>query len=252
MLVRDIHATIHEEPFDPPKHRPFVSINMVSSLDGKAAISGRASGLGSQYDRVVMNTLRSSHDAIMVGAGTIRAEKYSPKLPEPLAKTRLSRSLRPQPWLILPTTAGRIPKENLLDIIPDNTIILKSKGHGGYDGESGEDTVERMEEIPTNDDNTMDLAYALWLLRSKYEISRLLVEGGPTLNHHLFESGLVDQLFLTIAPKLTGGSADETLAILQGKALGTPLQAIMVAIHAVQDELFLRYGIQGEQSFQSP
>ena len=57
--------------------RPYVILNMVSSLDGRTAIEGKAAGIGSTTDRKTMRTLRSKVDAVMIGAGTLRAEKLS-------------------------------------------------------------------------------------------------------------------------------------------------------------------------------
>src|SRR5215208_5128535 len=57
--------------------RPFVFLNMVQSADGKTAIEGKASRLGTDNDRSVMRTLRSRADAVMIGGGTIRAERLS-------------------------------------------------------------------------------------------------------------------------------------------------------------------------------
>src|SRR5215210_6129515 len=59
-----------------PEGRPYLALNMVSSLDGKATLSGRTAGLSSELDRALFHHLRTQADAVMVGAGTLREERY--------------------------------------------------------------------------------------------------------------------------------------------------------------------------------
>src|SRR3954462_8729530 len=59
-----------------PPDRPYLIVNMVSSLDGKATIEWRTKGLSSELDRELFHRLRTQVDAVMVGAGTVRAERY--------------------------------------------------------------------------------------------------------------------------------------------------------------------------------
>ena len=243
LRVSDIHAGIIDEAFKPHPNRPFVSINMVSSIDGKVSIQGTSSDLGSTYDRVVMNTIRSGHDAIMVGLGTIRAEKYSPKLPEPLAQRRLFRGLRPQPWLVLATTSEQFPHENLIHADSDNTLILRPESAEGR-LESADLEGKREWIKGKSPERTIDIAQALRLLRKKYDVKKLLVEGGPSLNHQLAEAGLVDQLFLTVSPKLLGGSNGKSPGILQGNPLKTPTELMISTSYIVDNEVFLHYKIR--------
>jgi RibD C-terminal domain len=58
-----------------PGDRPYLALNMVSSLDGRATLAGRTSGLSSELDRTLFHHLRSQADAVMVGAGTLREER---------------------------------------------------------------------------------------------------------------------------------------------------------------------------------
>ena len=59
-----------------PADRPYLVLNMVSSLDGKATIDWRTKGLSTDLDRELFHRLRTQADAIMVGAGTVRVERY--------------------------------------------------------------------------------------------------------------------------------------------------------------------------------
>jgi 2,5-diamino-6-(ribosylamino)-4(3H)-pyrimidinone 5'-phosphate reductase len=72
-----------------------------------------------------------------------------------------------------------------------------------------------------------------------------LVEGGPGLNHALISRNLVDELFLTVAPELLGGTVEQSLTLLRGPALPARDRPTLdlVSIHLADGELFLRYSI---------
>jgi 2,5-diamino-6-(ribosylamino)-4(3H)-pyrimidinone 5'-phosphate reductase len=239
--------------------RPYVVINMISSVDGKATVGGKTGPMGSRIDRTVMRTLRSQADAVMIGAGTLRAEKLTLSVPDPLARTRASRGLNPQPLAVLLTRSGDLPlSENLVGYAPDNLLILASP----------ETTKERLADLstlacvevvePSHDagapglDPGLDVKRALTMLKKRHAVDILLVEGGPRLNHDLLREGLADELFLTLAPKLIGGTIGGTrpgaLTILEGPAL--PHQEHqegkgprLISIYLSNDELFLRYAL---------
>lgn len=220
---------------------PFVMINMVSSLDGGTSEAGISSKIGSGSDRRVMDTLRASVDAVMVGAGTLRAEKYSVLTPQYLSKARVSRSQSDQPWLVVPTTTGDIPEDNLLGSLPETTILIVPEDSPI----ERHDLANRIVRTPnTPSDERSSMTRSLKLLRELFGIQSLLVEGGPTLNHQLFEANLVNELFLTLAPTLLGVHSGETSSILNGPPLNTPKDAKLRAVHVIRDELLLRYEIR--------
>jgi 2,5-diamino-6-(ribosylamino)-4(3H)-pyrimidinone 5'-phosphate reductase len=229
--------------------RPYVLINMVSSLDGKAAVEGKAGSIGSSIDRTLMRTLRAQADAVMIGAGTLRAESLRLNVPEDLARARASRGLEPQPLAVIATASGNIPlRENLLGFSPDNLVILASS-------ETPKDPLSTLSRIatvevvpkraereaPTEENLVLDLAFALEILREHYGVGVLLVEGGPALNHALISSNLADELFLTLSPRLLGG--EESLTILEGSILPSTVSHVrnLTSIYLAGDELFLRY-----------
>ena len=61
--------------------RPYVMLNMVSTADGRASIGGRSGPIGNRADRELFHGLRSTVDAVMVGAGTVRMERYGRIVP---------------------------------------------------------------------------------------------------------------------------------------------------------------------------
>ncbi len=226
---------------------------MVASLDGKASVDGKAGAIGSQTDRTLMRSLRARADAVMIGAGTLRAEKLRLDVPEDLAKARASRGLEPQPLAVLVTTSGDVPLgANLVGSSPENLLIVASSEipKERFASLSSHAVVELVTEEtpPTPADAGLDLGRALEALKGRYGVGVLLVEGGPALNHSLISSGLADELFLTLAPKVLGGEAPESLTVVEGPLLRPRgIAPKLVSVHLCDDELFLRYALRSEE-----
>ena len=98
--------------------RPYVILNMVGSVDGRAAVEGKASGLGSETDRQTMRTLRARADAVMVGAGTLRAERLT---------LGLDARAGPQPLAVIATTSGAIPLEANLIVKEGQRVLVMAR-----------------------------------------------------------------------------------------------------------------------------
>jgi len=158
-----------------PAERPRVAVNFVATLDGRATIGGVSGPIGSRADTEMLVGLRERFDAVMIGAGTMRAERYS----------GLSKRL----------------------------VVVES----GADG-------------------WVDLGELLRGLRGE-GVRALLCEGGPRLHAQLWAAGLADELFLTTAPKLTGGAAPR---ILEGE-LPEPAELELAWLLEEEGELFARY-----------
>jgi riboflavin biosynthesis pyrimidine reductase len=182
-LIPDPGDTTVEEQLDSYRpwegerdERPFVAMNFAATVDGRATIGGVSGPIGSETDTAMLVGLRTRFDAVMIGAGTMRAERYS-----------------------------------------------------GLE--------KRLVVVESGPDGRVDLAALLRSLREE-GIRALLCEGGPTLHGALQAAGLVDELFLTIAPKLVGGEAPR---IVEGGALPetTGLELAWLLEH--EGELFARY-----------
>jgi riboflavin biosynthesis pyrimidine reductase len=156
--------------------RPHVAMNFAATVDGRATIGGVSGPIGSRTDTAMLVGLRERFDAVMIGAGTKRAEGY--------------------------------------DRIGPRLVVVES----GPDGRA---------DLPA-------------LLRSLREegVEALLCEGGPTLHGSLQAAGLVDELFLTIAPKLAGGGAPPR--ILEGE-LDDVVPLALAWLLEDDGELFARY-----------
>ena len=231
--VREVSA-IYEELDLPPAgrsddSRPYVILNMVGSVDGRAAVEGKASPLGSETDRQTMRTLRSKADAVMVGAGTLRAERLTLGLDAPAG---------PHPLAVIVTSSGDVPLESNL-IAPGGQEVLVIT-HENISLGSGANRV-----VPLSADRSgnPDLGVALEVLRAEHGVDLLLVEGGPRLNHSFLSRDLADELFLTLAPKLIAGTPQAEPTILDGPVL--PTRGLnLLSVHLCGDELYLRYNLR--------
>ena len=229
---------------------------MISSLDGKVAVSGKAGSLGGPVDRTVMRNLRAGADAVMIGAGTLRAEKLTLAVPEDRTRARESRGLKPQPLGVVATVSGDVPLEkNLLGSSPENLLIFASSEtpREHLVTLSSRAAVEIVAGETTKPGGRLDLEEALRTLKERYGVNVLVLEGGTALNHALVSSGLADELFLTLAPKLLGGEKSGALTILEGPTLAhQKTEPKLLSIHLSGEELFLRYALHALRPQWSP
>ena len=213
----------------PPPGRPWVLVNMIASLDGGTNVGGVSGPLGGPADKAVFAAIRNVADAILVGAGTVRAERYGP------AKRRGDR--RP-PRIAVVTATGALDGDLRLfaEANPDEPppLVLTCDACPAERRAALADVAE----VVLVGDTTVDLATALAELAAR-EIAVVVAEGGPTLNGQLIAGGLVDEWCGTTAPVLVAGTSSRP-------AIGPPAPAGAAAMRLdrmlVEDGLcFARY-----------
>jgi riboflavin-specific deaminase-like protein len=214
-----------------PERRPYVITNFAITLDGRATIHGRSGPIGSDTDTQLLVGLRTKVDAVMIGAGTLRAERYGRVVPDPEKRARRERDGLPHDPLAV-VVSGR------LDVPWDASLFTDGGGRVLIFSVSETEAPETKTpvEIVRHQDR-VDLAGALAHLRSERNVRTLLCEGGPRIHAQLIEEGLVDELFVTHAPKLAGGDGP-------GLVTGLPEleRPVELAWLLEQDgELFARY-----------
>jgi 2,5-diamino-6-(ribosylamino)-4(3H)-pyrimidinone 5'-phosphate reductase len=211
--------------------KPYVIVNMITTLDGKTTSDGKSSRIGSAVDRQLMRTLRSKADAVLIGANTLRAERLSLALDEP--------ARAPHPLAVIVTATGDVPLERNLILGEGQDLLVISSEGAKVEIPRGRG---RAIFLPACEGGAFVLSEALEVLKTEYAVNLLLVEGGPSLNYSLVSDDLVDELFLTLSPKLLGGTPEEALAILEGSEFSSgPRSLNLLAAHLCKDELFLRY-----------
>jgi riboflavin-specific deaminase-like protein len=229
----------------PERARPYVILNMISTLDGRATISGRSGPVSSPADRELFHGLRAAMDGVLVGAGTIRAERYGRIIREPAVRSeRLARGMPEEPLACIVSGRLELPLDlGLLQTDGARVVVLTASmaALGPVPAQ-----VEYLRPVC---DGRLDLARGLAELRRDHDVHSLLCEGGPHLARELLAQNLVDELFLSLSPALAGGEpgAGEALRILAGPELEPPVALELTGILRERSWLFLRYSVASEE-----
>ncbi|HSO50869.1 MAG TPA: dihydrofolate reductase family protein [Acidimicrobiia bacterium] len=211
--------------------RPWLMLNFVSSIDGGTAFEGKSSRLGDDDDRELFLTLRAVPDVILVGAGTVAAEDYGPVvLDEKRRGRRLEAGLSEVP--VLAIVSGRLsfdPEARVFSDPEHRPLVIT-----GPDAEPAKlallgdaaDVVILEEVTPAA------------ILARLGAASVILCEGGPSLAGQFASEGLVDELHLTLAPKMISG---RSARIAYGPPVEAPLEMALDRALIGDRSLFLRY-----------
>ena len=224
-----------------PDRRPYILLNYAVSLDGKISTENRDPvRFTSRIDRGLMDEIRADADAVLIGAGTLRAE-------DPPVRIRAARRRDER------TRAGKSPHP--VSIVLSRSMRLPSEGRYWKDGQveriiaTTEDTpAERTRpfrekaEVVRAGRTSVDLVELCRMLSDR-GISRLLVEGGGEVNMAFWEAGLVDEVYLTLCPVVIGGRKAPTAADGTGFTADGFRRLTMVESRRVGQELFLRYRV---------
>jgi len=230
-----------ERPTGPPG-RPRVMINMVSTVDGRATLAGRSGPLSGAADRELFHALRATVDGVLVGGATVRAERYGRIIPDAGTRAlRRERGLAEEPLACI--VSGRLefdedlplfaePATRAVIVTPSAASTLPARGAS-------------VEYVRAGVDGQLDLRSALAELRTRFAVESLLCEGGPHLCRELLASGLADELFLSLSPKLAGGEPPgaQALRILAGVEFDPALELELLGVLRSGSALFLRYGV---------
>ena len=253
----------------PVGERPRVFLNMASTADGRATLEGRSGPIGNRADKELFLALRTAVDAVLVGAGTARAERYRRLVKaESQRRLRLERRLAAEPLacivssslalspesvpllgdpdarvvILTPSIAGVLQAGDSSGAVSPDAHTTTAGGHATAP-EHGPPTVEY---VRTAREGQLDLRAALAELHARWEVRTVMCEGGPHLNGALLAAGLVDELFLSLAPKLGSGSGPQaSLRIVCGPELSPPVELELREALESEGCLLLRYSVGG-------
>lgn len=222
----DLATVVAADPRPAPEHRPWLAVNMVSSIDGSIQLDGRSGGLGGPSDRAMFRALREMPDVILAGAGTVRTEDYGPVvLGEEGRARRRSRGQAGVPRLAVVSAALHLDPAARLFGDPTQRPIVVTCAAAPDEARRRLATVA---DVLVAGDDTVDLADAMRQLRD-VGAEVVLCEGGPTLNAALLEADLVDEWDQTIAPLLVTGSPTRGSAgALPGAVRSLTLRRLLV------------------------
>ena len=222
--------------------KPHTSLMMAISLDGKISTrDGAGPRFASGADGIRLRETRSHADAILVGAGTIIADDPTFTEHGKYKDLRVQRGLAPNPIKVVVSGSGSVPETARMfhpngapalvfttERIPLTRLVL----------------LEQVAEVHRVGETTVDFRRVVEILGEMYQVKRLLVEGGGQVNFDLFRAGLIDEVYLTLCPKIIGGRNVITSVEGDGFDFLDIVDAELLDHRAVDSEIFLRYRVQ--------
>ena len=211
--------------------RPWVVVNMIASIDGVTAVDGGSTALGDDDDKAVFRALRAVPDVILVGAGTVAAENYSPVTLDPARRARRTAlGLAEVPTLAI--VSGSLSLDESANVFSNperKPLILTST------------SVDPGRLVRLGD--AADVAFLTDLtpeamLEQLSAAAVVLLEGGPSLNGQFARAGLIDELNLTVSPSLYGGDSQR---IAGSEAIDPPFEMQLDRVLLGDRSVFLRY-----------
>lgn len=265
-------------------------LNMACTADGRATLGGRSGPIGNRADRELFHALRTAVDAVLVGAGTVRAERYR-RLVQDEAQRRLrrDRGLEEEPLacivsaslmlsretaplladpaarvvIVTPSPAGELPVvapdghaasgEHATapgqaalagQATPAEQANLAEQANPAEQATQPTEPTAQIDYVRAAREGRLDLRAGLTELHARWGVRTVLCEGGPHLNGALLAAGLVDDLFLSLAPKLGGGANQgASLRIVSGPELDPPVELELRDALESESNLLLHYRV---------
>jgi riboflavin-specific deaminase-like protein len=222
--------------------RPFILVNMAMTADGKIATANRAvSSFGSRRDHEHLLELRASADAVMAGARTLDSDKITMGPGgRKYQRLRLKRGLAEFNLRVVVSGSGTVnPGAEVFKHGFSPIIILTT---GRISASSRRRLQALGAEIKICGKTEINFRSALRWLHREWGVRRLLCEGGGELNDALFRAGLVDELHLTVCPKIFGGRHAPTIADGAGfEKLSNAARFRLKSTRLTGEEMFLVY-----------
>ncbi len=222
--------------------RPVVCINMAMTADGKITSARREEpGFASRLDKKTMDRLRAEADAVLVGAGTLRADDPPLQVRDPEMKAHRSSLGKPDGLVNVVVTASASidPSSRFFTTDPTTPRIVATVLDAPADRLA---RLAAVAEVWTLGRDAVDLPLLLRRLKAR-GVERLLVEGGGELNWGFVRDQLVDELYVTIAPALLGGREAPTLCEGEGLSMVDQRRLRLVSAEVVDGEIFCRYAV---------
>jgi riboflavin-specific deaminase-like protein len=207
---------------------------MVTTADGRVTIGGRSGPIGNTADQDLFHALRTRVDAVMVGAGTLRAERYGRLVRKPERReARVEAGLEPDPLAVIVSGRLDLPRDLPLLHDPEQSVLVATFSDGELEGAAN---IEYLRD----EGGAVDMRALLRALRER-GVRSVLCEGGPTLNAELLRAGGVDELFHCLAPKLAGEPDAPTMV---SGVLHEIAEMELVWLLEAESHVFMRYRLK--------
>lgn len=218
----------------------FLRVSMVSSIDGASDAGGRSAGLSGPADKAILALLRDRADVVLVGAGTARAEGYASAKAVSAERTarRTDAGLAEiAPLALVSASCELDPDDAMFRDAAARTIVLTCAAAPADRREA----VGTVAEVIIAGEDAVDPLRIRGALGDR-GLAHVVCEGGPRLAAELLEAGVVDELCLTVAPRLIGPGPAR---IVRGDAFAAPHELRLAHLLTEDDFLFLRYATGG-------
>jgi riboflavin-specific deaminase-like protein len=199
----------------------------------------------SRDDKQFLFQQRALADAVVIGHSTLKRDNVRLGVPEEMRQARTKRRQTPAPIRVIVSNAGKIDSELKIFQSDISPVLIFSTKRMPRDVRGA--LREKNVTLHLSGEDDVDLREMLRILRRDYKVRHVACEGGPILFRSMLELGLIDELNLTIAPYLFGGSEAPTLTGLSKDFLPKSVQCVMKNMRVVGDECFLTYKIKSRR-----
>ena len=221
--------------------RPFVTANFAITADGKISTRNfTPADFSSPRDKRRLLEIRAACDAILIGARTLAADTMSLGIPDDLRAARKKAGRPELPLRVVLSNSGRLDPKLRIFQKPGAPIVIFSTSRMPS---RIWNALALKAEIHLHDSPAVDLALALATLRRTHRVRRLVCEGGGTLFRNLISAGLVDELHLTLCPRIFGGRGAPTLTGVASDFLPHSAGLRLIEMLPVGDECFTRWKV---------
>ena len=199
----------------------------------------------SREDKLHLFRQRALANAVIIGHSTLKRDNVRLGISEDLRQERIKRGQAPAPLRVIVSGEGKIDSQLKIFQSEISPILIFSTERMPKDVRAA--LREKKVILHLSETKDVDLREMLRTLRRDYKVRRVACEGGPILFRSLLELGLVDELNLTVAPYLFGGTDAPTLTGLSKEFLPASVHCVMKSMRVVGDECFLTYRIKSRR-----
>ena len=222
--------------------KPHTSLIMAVSLDGKISTRDNAGPrFASEADGIRLREVRSHADAILVGAGTIIADDPTFTEHGKYKELRLQRGLAPNPIKVVVSGSGSVPQTARMFQRNGAPALVFTTEHIPPNRLA---SLQQVAEVHCVGETTVDFQRVAEILGERYQVKQLLIEGGGQVNFDLFRAGLIDEVYLTLCPKIIGGREVTTSVEGDGFDFLDIVDVELLEHRVVGNELFLHYRVR--------
>ena len=229
-----------------PQDRPLVSVNFAVTWDGRISTRNHTpSDFSSKRDKHRLLEIRSIGDAVLASITTVSADRMTMGMPDEALRTaRIERGQAEYPLRVLLTNSGRIDPSLPVFEKTFSPIVIFSTTRMPRDVQTA---LQGKANLHLTGNDSVSLREMMHTLRHEYGVRQLVCEGGGQVFRSLLAEDLVDEIYLTLCPRIFGGIEAPTLTGLAGDYLPHSVTCELLSMEVIEGECFLRYAVTRER-----